>query len=178
MNDNSDENPESSSVLLRKYDEIKSYANVSGFFLNPDKEFTMDLINGLLINKERYGYEACPCRLVIGPIEDNFDIVCPCDYRDEDIREFGCCYCGLYVSEDVASGKKDVSIIPDRRLQVKESEEGNFPGEDNRNIPEIMKLKYPVFRCRVCGYLSAGNSPPEKCPICGASEERFEKFIG
>ena len=174
----SDDNPKSSSVLLRKYDEIKSYADIGGCFLNPDKEFTMELINSLLINKERYGYEACPCRLVIGQKEDNLDIICPCDYRDEDIRDFGCCYCGLYVSEDVAAGKKGVDAIPDRRLQEKESEVMKGPKEDNRRVPEIMKLKYPVFRCRVCGYLSAGNSPPKKCPICGASEERFEKFIG
>ncbi|MGQ9817596.1 MAG: rubredoxin-like domain-containing protein, partial [bacterium] len=30
---------------------------------------------------------------------------------------------------------------------------------------------------KVCGYLCARNSPPEICPICKATKERFEKFI-
>ncbi|UUX92326.1 ferredoxin-thioredoxin reductase catalytic domain-containing protein [Methanoplanus endosymbiosus] len=177
MNGNSDENSGSSPDLIRKFNEVRSKAEKVGYSLNPDREFTMELINSLLINKERYGYEACPCRLVTGPKEDNLDIICPCDYRDGDVGEYGCCYCGLYVSEDVAAGKMGVSIIPDRRLQEIEAEGEIKPG-DIRAFPAELKLKCPVFRCRVCGYLAARNSPPEKCPICGATEERFEKFIG
>jgi len=178
MNDNSDSNSVKDSVLIRKYNEVKSYADMGGYCLNPDREFTMELINSLLINEERYGYDACPCRLVIGPLNENLDIVCPCDYRDEDVREFGTCYCGLYVSEDMAASKKNFEPIPDRRLSVKESGAGIESKEGNLISGDAIRLKYPVFRCRVCGYLSARHSPPVKCPICGAPEENFEKFIG
>jgi len=33
-----------------------------------------------------------------------------------------------------------------------------------------------VWRCRVCGYLCARNQPPQRCPICKATKERFEQF--
>lgn len=36
--------------------------------------------------------------------------------------------------------------------------------------------KPQVWRCKVCGYLCARDSPPETCPICGVDADRFEKF--
>ena len=38
-------------------------------------------------------------------------------------------------------------------------------------------LKYPVWRCKVCGYLCARDEPPGLCPVCKAGKERFERFI-
>jgi len=29
------------------------------------------------------------------------------------------------------------------------------------------------WRCTVCGYVHTGDQPPEKCPNCGASREKF-----
>lgn len=40
-----------------------------------------------------------------------------------------------------------------------------------------VKLKYPVWRCVVCGYLAARDGPPGICPICKAGKERFERFL-
>ncbi|MGD2166168.1 MAG: ferredoxin:glutaredoxin reductase, partial [Anaerolineae bacterium] len=34
----------------------------------------------------------------------------------------------------------------------------------------------PVWRCRVCGYLCARERPPGRCPICKATQERFDRF--
>ena len=39
------------------------------------------------------------------------------------------------------------------------------------------KLSKPVYRCRVCGYLSARDEPPERCPVCKAEKDRFERFM-
>jgi rubredoxin len=30
------------------------------------------------------------------------------------------------------------------------------------------------WRCTVCGYVHEGETPPEKCPNCGAPKEKFE----
>ena len=30
------------------------------------------------------------------------------------------------------------------------------------------------WKCQVCGYVHTGVQPPEKCPVCGAPQERFE----
>lgn len=31
------------------------------------------------------------------------------------------------------------------------------------------------FICSVCGYVHEGDAPPEKCPVCGASSDKFIK---
>ncbi len=33
-----------------------------------------------------------------------------------------------------------------------------------------------IYICPVCGYTYMGDEPPEKCPVCGAPGEKFEKF--
>lgn len=29
------------------------------------------------------------------------------------------------------------------------------------------------WRCKVCGYIYEGETPPESCPLCHASKEKF-----
>lgn len=155
------------------YNEILGTAAKGGYHLNPDREFVDELIRGLIVNKERYGFEACPCRLCIGPEEENLDIICPCYYRDDDISDYGCCYCGLYVSEEVSEGKKPVIPVPERRDR-KHGERRAVISPGGRTD---RRLSYPVYRCNVCGYLCARTGPPEKCPVCGADQKRFELFM-
>lgn len=183
MEDKADDKVEDDTRLKKeigvKYDEIFSQAKQGGYFLNPDIEFVDQLIEGLIVNRERYGYEACPCRLIIGPKEVNMDIICPCYYRDDDVSEYGCCYCGLYVSEDVAKGEKPVIPIPERREpRSVEAGAGAKPGALSpfSGAPAESGLTFPVYRCNVCGYLCARNTPPDKCPICGADQKRFDLF--
>ena len=102
MNDAQDDN------LQSLYNRLKSEGGRSGYHLNPDLEFTKDLLSGLVTNEKRYGYRACPCRMASGNKEEDLDIICPCDYRDPDLNEYGMCYCALYVSESILKGEKDV----------------------------------------------------------------------
>lgn len=74
------------------YDRLKNEAESGGYHLNPEVEFTKELVRGLLVNQQRYGYWACPCRLSVGVKEEDLDIICPCDYRDPDVSEYGACY--------------------------------------------------------------------------------------
>ncbi len=97
------------------YQRLKCEAEAAGYHLNPDLEFTMGLVTSLLINEERYGYWACPCRLASGDKAQDLDIICPCDYRDADLNEWGSCYCALYVSAEIAAGKRQAQSIPERR---------------------------------------------------------------
>lgn len=144
----------------------------AGYRLNPDDAFTRELVEGLLINERRYGYRACPCRLATGVREQDRDIICPCDYRDPDIAEHGTCYCGLYVSEDVFSGTRQIRSIPERRPP---SQQRVRPA----TVPERRTdggFPLPIWRCTVCGYLCGREHPPEKCPICKVTRDRFERF--
>ncbi len=99
----------------RLFARLDQEAESAGYHLNPDREFTLGLIEGMLVNERRYGYWACPCRLASGVKKEDLDIICPCDYRDPDVAEYGTCYCGLYVSQDVVDGKRKVTRIPERR---------------------------------------------------------------
>ena len=95
------------------YRRLFGEAEAGGYHLNPDVAFTMDLVEGLLVNERRYGYRACPCRLASGVKSEDLDIICPCDYRDPDLDEYDACYCGLYVTQKVLSGEKAVRPIPE-----------------------------------------------------------------
>jgi ferredoxin-thioredoxin reductase catalytic chain len=76
----------------RLYDRMKKEAEAGGYHLNPDIAMTRSLLLGIIRNHDRYGYAACPCRLAAGDQQDDLDIVCPCDYRDADVVEYGTCY--------------------------------------------------------------------------------------
>jgi len=74
------------------YERLNAEAEAGGYHLNPEVNFTKELVKGLLVNQKRYGYPACPCRLPSGKKEDDLDIICPCDYRDPDLDEYDTCY--------------------------------------------------------------------------------------
>ena len=108
MKDEGRISPEAVDRLVKRLDKE---AEAGGYHLNPDAPFTQELIKGLLINEKRYGYWACPCRLASGHKEDDLDIICPCDYRDPDLTDYGACYCALYVSQEVLKGVKKLTQI-------------------------------------------------------------------
>jgi len=162
------------------YARLQSEAGAGGYHINPDEEFTRDLVEALLINTQRYGYQSCPCRLAEGIRDQDLDIICPCDYRDPDLTEFGACYCALYVSGEIARGEGEVRSIPERRPSQRDrSPEGGSGrgGEGVKNPEGAKELEYPVWRCPVCGYLCAREHPPENCPICKADKDRFKRFL-
>ena len=156
-----------------RYQKLVREAEEGGYHLNPDVDFTKNLVRGLLVNEKRFGYPSCPCRLSFGKRDEDRDIICPCDYRDPDLNEYGTCYCALYVSVEMLTKKVPISSIPERRppreerkAWVKQSEKVIMPG-----------LSYPVWRCRVCGYLCAREAPPLICPVCKVTKDRFERFL-
>jgi ferredoxin-thioredoxin reductase catalytic subunit len=160
-----------------EYHRLRAEAESGGYHLNPDVNFTKDLIRGLLVNEARYGYGACPCRLASGTKTDDLDIICPCDYRDQDLTDYGSCYCALYVSGEILRGKRAPQSIPERRLPEPERKKMRSSGPQQDLKVGATSLRYPVWRCRVCGYLCARDEPPEQCPICKAKRDRFERFM-
>ena len=160
------------------YEKLKRETERRGYRLNPDEVFVKSLIEGLAANAARYGYESCPCRLAAGKKDDDLDIICPCDYRDPDLDEFEACYCALYVSEDIFKGGKKAQPVPERRLP--RTVDGGTKAVTASAVATAatgFALKYPVWRCKVCGYLCARDEPPGLCPVCKAGKERFERFI-
>ena len=97
------------------YERLRKIQEPKGYYFNIDKERVVDLLEALLVNKERYGYMVCPCRLAAGDREKDRDIICPCVYREADVEEYGSCYCNLYVSRAWNEGAIPHEYVPERR---------------------------------------------------------------
>ena len=160
---------------------VEKKCREDGYYPCPDESLYENLLDGLATNINRYGYRACPCRIASGSKTYDGDIICPCEYRDADIEEFGMCFCGLFVDENIKDNPNKMAPIPERRpienqdaaMQAAEQNqqdqvEPSTSGSDEKDIK--------VYRCKVCGYLAARENPPPVCPICKAKAERFEEF--
>jgi ferredoxin-thioredoxin reductase catalytic subunit len=188
---------------MRAVEEIRAEligeAEETGYKLNPDREMLDDIIEGLSVNEERYGYLSCPCRIALGDHMSDLDIVCPCEYRDPDLEEYGRCYCALYVTQSYIDAGMPPDPIPERRTdekrtesvegieadeadaaeQAHEDEEAEISADDvevDKEDKADVDNQIEVWRCGVCGYLCARTEPPRICPICRAKRERFREF--
>ena len=101
--------------IEKLYEMLRKAQEPKGYYFNKDKERTFELLEGLLENKERYGYMVCPCRLASGEREWDKDIICPCVYREPDVEEYGSCYCNLYVSQEWNEENIPHDYVPERR---------------------------------------------------------------
>ncbi len=164
-------------------------AKDNDYYICPDEELLIDLIDGLATNEDRYGFGACPCRISSGLKLYDSDIVCPCEYRDADVDEFGMCYCGLFVSEEVKNDPSKMGPVPERRpVEAQDAGmEAKAKAESGEKVPSASESHehiqvgtdskgLPVWRCVVCGYLCARELPPPICPICKAKADKFERF--
>lgn len=172
-------------VSLKKVKErAEMDAKRNGYYLNPDPEFLNSLLAGLKQNEERYNYPSCPCRLASGIIELDRDIICPCDYRDPDVMEFGSCYCALFVDENVNSGKVKLDPVPERRTLEKQAKAFSAKSDKEQKIkPDIVEEsktkienKLDLWFCKQCGYVAFREEAPLICPICKAKKEMFAKI--
>jgi len=101
--------------IKKLYEMLKKVQEPKGCFFNKDKERVFELLEALITNKERYGYMACPCRLASANRDNDKDIICPCIYREPDVKEYGSCYCNLYVSRELNEDITPHIYVPERR---------------------------------------------------------------
>jgi ferredoxin-thioredoxin reductase catalytic subunit len=170
------------------FEKVKERAEIdakrNGYYLNPDPKFLKSLLEGLKQNEERYNYPSCPCRLASGKIDFDRDIICPCDYRDPDVLEFGACYCALYVDEKVIKGTIELDPVPERRPLEKQArayggtskQEKTGEIKINEGTKTNIKTKLKLWYCKQCGYVAFREEPPLICPICRAKKEMFTEI--
>ena len=160
-------------------------AKGNGYYLTPQPELLQGFLEGLKTNEDRYGYPLCPCRLTSGSFEYDRDIICPCDYRDPDVAQYGACYCRLYVNKQVYESK-DLPEVPERRPMEKQARAYGTPAPaaqekpSTSEIPQTMKtqptVKKKLWYCKQCGYVVFREDPPYICPICKAKKEMFAEI--
>jgi ferredoxin-thioredoxin reductase catalytic subunit len=158
-------------------------AKRNGYYLNPDPKFLNSLLTGLKQNEERYDYPSCPCRLASGRIELDRDIICPCDYRDPDVLEFGSCYCALYVDEKVKNDISKLGPVPERRPLGKQAKVFIAKSDQEQKIkaeiveqPKQKIETLDLWYCKQCGYVAFREEALLICPICKAKKEMFTKI--
>jgi ferredoxin-thioredoxin reductase catalytic subunit len=165
----------------------ESDARTAGCFLNPDKEFLNNLFEGLKANEDRYGYPSCPCRLATGKFELDRDIICPCDYRDPDVAQYGACYCALFVNKDISEGKKSTEPVPERRPIEKQNraygattaipKPSDVTQVKAASAKETPVIQQKLWYCKQCGYVCYREEPPYICPVCKAKRELFAELV-
>jgi len=166
-------------------------AKTYGYYLTPQPDLLQMFLEGLKTNEDRYGYPSCPCRLATGDLEVDRDIICPCDYRDPDVAEFGACYCRLYVNKAVFESQ-NLPEVPERRPAEKMARAYGTPiavekttAQQTQGAPEVLQTQQPpkpqevkkkLWYCKQCGYVVYREDPPYICPICKAKREMFAEI--
>lgn len=169
-------------------------AKTYGYYLTPDADLLTAFLEGLKVNEDRYGYPLCPCRLASGKYEYDRDIICPCDYRDPDVAQYGACYCRLYVNKAVYESK-NLPEVPERRPIEKQNrayapetskeaategthEKPSTPPNAQQTVAERQtdQVKKKLWYCKQCGYVVYREDPPYICPICKAKREMFAEI--
>ncbi|XES77374.1 MAG: ferredoxin-thioredoxin reductase catalytic domain-containing protein [Candidatus Bathyarchaeia archaeon] len=162
----------------------ESDAKTFGYYLINDPQLLQGLLEGLKTNEERYSYPSCPCRLASGNLDLDRDIICPCDYRDPDVAQYGSCYCRLYVNKEVYEGKKELPSVPERRpidKQAKAFQAASMPKQPQatqtkEETEEFVQIMPKLWYCKQCGYVVYREEPPYVCPICKAKREMFAEI--
>ena len=164
-------------------------AKTFGYYLTPQPELLQGFLEGLKTNEDRYGYPSCPCRLASGIFEYDRDIICPCDYRDPDIAQYGACYCRLYVNKQVYESQS-LPEVPERRpvekqaraygTQAAAAKQAPAQGSQEKPVVKAEKaqsgVKKKLWYCKQCGYVVFREDPPYICPICKAKREMFAEI--
>ena len=161
-------------------------AKTYGLYLTPQPELLQMFLEGLKANEERYGYPVCPCRLGTGNLDLDRDIICPCDYRDPDVAQYGSCYCRLYVTKAIFESQ-NLPEVPERRPTEKMARAYGTPSpapkenatepitaQPQASKPPVVKKK--LWYCKQCGYVVYREDPPYICPICKAKRELFAEI--
>ena len=75
-----------------------SFSEKNDFKLNPDKPHVDMIVKGVLKNEYEHGLKLCPCRLRDGTRERDLELICPCNFKIQDVwKTKGMCWCGLFV---------------------------------------------------------------------------------
>lgn len=162
-------------------------AKTYGYYLTPQADLLQMFLEGLKTNEERYGYPVCPCRLGTGKLDLDRDIICPCDYRDPDVAQYGACYCRLYVNKAVYESQ-NLPEVPERRPVEKQARAYGTPITKPAEVkqekaipspqaqPKSAEVKKKLWYCKQCGYVVYREDPPYVCPICKAKREIFAEI--
>lgn len=80
--------------------EYEAYAKTKGFKLNPNRKIVENIVRALLKKEKEYGARYCPCRVMTGDPEQDQKTICPCIFKERELRDQGFCHCSLFVRDE------------------------------------------------------------------------------
>lgn len=98
------------------------------------------------------------------------------------MSEWECGVCGYLHKEGQPPEKCPVCEAPEKMFIEKQGDAPDAAVEETvadqvASTESQESLPEKQWRCLVCGYLHTGPTPPEKCPVCGATSEHFEEVV-
>jgi len=82
----------------------EKFTDNNDFMLNPDEEHVSMVIDGVLVNEKDCGLKLCPCRLRDGTRQRDLELICPCNFKSQDIwKTEGRCWCGLFIKRSAGT---------------------------------------------------------------------------
>jgi ferredoxin-thioredoxin reductase catalytic subunit len=80
---------------------IEKYAQQKNYVVNPNWMMSTNLEVWLCEMEATFGKRYCPCFEPSGDKELNKRMSCPCEYIEDEIKEYGTCHCALFGSADL-----------------------------------------------------------------------------
>jgi ferredoxin-thioredoxin reductase catalytic subunit/glutaredoxin len=129
--------------LMEYYNTVKLFSEYRGYYLNPDEKYVLTVLNAQLKRQEN-GIKYCPCKLG--------NVPCPCPTVEHEIKTYGHCFCGLYVSKEYVENwnEGDTPLMLSNR-NIKEY--NNVPSNIDSHF-----LKVHIFFNKKLDYESSHNS--------------------
>jgi ferredoxin-thioredoxin reductase catalytic subunit len=87
---------------VKKQDKwIQKYTAQKNYALNPSWMMTTNLEIWLSEMEATFGKRYCPCFEPSGDAQLDKKMLCPCEYIEDEIKEYGTCHCALFGSADL-----------------------------------------------------------------------------
>lgn len=89
------------------------------------------------------------------------------------MKQFKCVVCGF-----IHRGSEPPERCPvckassEKFIEVEAEEQAASSPADKKAVSTARQ-----FKCVVCGYIHAGDEPPERCPVCKAQREKFTPYF-
>ena len=81
---------------------MEKYCEQNNYVMNPSWMMATNLKSNLCEMEETFGKRYCPCFEPSGDKELDKKMMCPCEFVEDEIKEYGTCHCALFGPADLS----------------------------------------------------------------------------
>ncbi len=122
---------------------LEKYCEQKGYALNPSWMMTTSLKSNLCEMEATFGKRYCPCFEPSGDTVLDKKMMCPCEFIEDEIEEYGTCHCALFGPKDLS---KEAWKASSKRLMEEYQVPKNLKDGilDTRGMPLDPRRKLPI----------------------------------